>query len=75
MRPRARPTGLRRSPLVFRAAMILFFLGGLALLAVLVMFASGARNVPLWLRLTVALAPIGLLVGSFGVGRAGSSLG
>ncbi len=55
--------------------MILFFLGGLALLAVLVMFASGARNVPLWLRLTVALAPIGLLVGSFGVGRAGSSLG
>jgi uncharacterized membrane protein YhdT len=75
VRPRARPAGIRRSPLLFRVAMILFFIGGLALLAVLVTFASGTRDFPLWLWLTVALAPIGLIVGSFGVGRAGSSLG
>lgn len=75
VRTRAKPAGLRRSPLLFRAAMILFFTGGLALLVVLVTFASGARDLPLWLWLTVGLAPIGLILGSFGVGRAGTSLG
>jgi len=54
--------------------MTLFFFGGLALLAVLVMFASGTRHFPLWLWLAVALAPIGLLIGSFRVGRTGSAL-
>jgi hypothetical protein len=60
--------------MLFRMAMGLFFVGGLALLAVLVMFASGTRDFPLWLWLLVALAPVGLLVGAFGVRRAGVAL-
>lgn len=52
----------------------LFCVGGSTLLVVLVMFASGTRHFPLWLWLIVALAPIGLLIGSFGVRRAGTSL-
>lgn len=61
--------------MLFRVAMGLFFVGGLALLAVLVMFASGVRDFPLWLWLVVALAPVGLVVGSFGVRKAGLSVG
>ncbi|WP_154674342.1 hypothetical protein [Nakamurella lactea] len=75
VRPKARPAGLRRAPMVFRIAMALFCVGGSALLVVLVMFASGTRDFPLWLWLLVALAPVGLLVGAFGVRKAGLSLG
>lgn len=54
--------------------MALFCIGGSALLVVLVLFASGTRHFPLWVWLIVALAPIGLFIGSFRVRRAGTSL-
>ncbi len=54
--------------------MALFCIGGSALLVVLALFASGTRHFPLWVWLIVALAPVGLLIGSFGVRRAGTSL-
>lgn len=75
MRPSPRPRGLRRAPMTFRVAMGLFFVGGLALLAAAIMFASGARDhIPTWLYLMIALAPIGLFVGTFSIRRAGLSL-
>lgn len=74
VRPKARPANLRRAPIIFRIAMAVFCIGSVALLVVLVMFASGTRAFPLWLWLLVALAPIGLLVGAFGVRRAGLAL-
>ncbi|NNG35375.1 hypothetical protein [Nakamurella aerolata] len=75
VRPSPRPSGLRRAPLTFRIAMALFFVGGLALLAAAIMFASGAReHIPTWLYLAIALAPIGLIVGTFSIRRAGLSL-
>lgn len=47
--------------------MVCFFIGGLAVLADLILFASGARDLPLWLNLTALLAPIGLGIGLVGV--------
>ncbi|MDQ6658141.1 MAG: hypothetical protein M3Z00_07945 [Actinomycetota bacterium] len=74
VRPKSRPGNLRRSPVIFRVAMALFCIGGSALLVVLALFASGTRHFPLWVWLIVALAPVGLFIGSFGVRRAGTSL-
>lgn len=54
--------------------MVLFFVGGLALLVVLVLFASGTRDFPFWAWLIVALAPLGLLVAAFRIRRVGTSL-
>lgn len=73
-RAKPRPGNLRRSPPAFRVGMVLFFLGGLALLVVLVLFASGTRDFPFWVWLTVALAPLGLLVAAFRIRRVGTSL-
>lgn len=73
-RAKPRPDGLRRSPLPFRIGMILFFVGGLALLVVLVLFASGTRDFPVWAWLVVALAPLGLLVAAFRIRRTANSL-
>lgn len=73
-RAKPRPAGLRRSPLPFRVGMIAFCIGGLALLVVLVLFASGTRDFPLWAWLLVALAPLGLLIASFRIRRTANSL-
>ena len=63
-----RGSGLRRraSPLA-RIGMILFAAGVLAIAAIMIMFASGSHDLPLWLNLTAMLAPVGLGVGLFGV--------
>jgi hypothetical protein len=47
--------------------MILFAAGVLAIAAIMIMFASGSHDLPLWLNLTAMLAPVGLGVGLFGV--------
>jgi uncharacterized membrane protein YhdT len=46
-----------------RLAMIVFTVGVIAIAVVVILYASGVRNLPLWLELTVLLAPIGLGVG------------
>ncbi len=49
--------------------MVLFAIGLLAIVADLVLFASGSRNLPVWLNVTCMLAPVGLGVGLVGVLR------
>lgn len=71
----ARPAGLRRSPLIMRIGMVAFCIGASALLVMLVLFASGARDFALWFWLVVALAPIGLAISAFRIRRAGLSVG
>jgi hypothetical protein len=43
--------------------MVLFAVGLVAIVADLVLFVSGQRNLPLWLNLVCMLAPLGLGVG------------
>jgi len=47
--------------------MILFAIGVLAIAVIMVLFASGSHDLPLWLNLSAMLAPVGLGVGLFGV--------
>jgi len=49
-----------------KVGMTLFFVGALAILADVVLFASGKQNLPLWLNLCALLAPIGFGVGMLG---------
>ena len=60
------PDRRKSAPLV-KVGMILFFIGGLAILADVVLFASGHQDLPLWLNLSALLAPIGFGVGMVGV--------
>jgi hypothetical protein len=69
-----RPPALRRSPLVMRIGMVVFCIGASALLVMLVLFASGARDFSLWFWLVVALAPLGLGISAFRIRRAGLSV-
>ena len=55
----ARPSA---APLA-KIGMVLFALGLIAIVADLVLFVSGQRNLPLWLNLLCMLAPLGLGVG------------
>ena len=45
----------------------LFAVGVLAVVVIMVMFASGSHDLPLWLNLTAMLAPLGFAVGMVGV--------
>jgi len=47
--------------------MALFAIGVLAIVVIMVMFASGSHDLPLWLNLTAMLAPLGFAVGLAGV--------
>jgi hypothetical protein len=49
--------------------MALFAIGLLAIFADMILFASGSRNLPLWVNLTAMLAPVGLGLGLIGVVR------
>ncbi len=49
--------------------MVAFAIGGLAILADLALFASGQRNLPVWLNILCMLAPLGLGLGLIGVLR------
>ena len=60
---RSRPSS---APLA-KIGMIMFAIGVLAIATDLVLFASGSRNLPVWLNLICMLAPVGLGVGLVGV--------
>jgi hypothetical protein len=67
VRTNSRIKNRRKAAPAAKIGMICFFIGGLAILADLIIFASGNRNLPLWLNLLALLAPIGLGVGLLGV--------
>lgn len=74
--PHARPTAGGSGPAVgpsaapwARIGTVLFVIGVLAILADLVLFATGSRNLPVWLNVMCMLAPVGLGVGLVGVVR------
>jgi uncharacterized membrane protein YhdT len=52
-----------------KVGMVLFAIGLLAIVADLVLFATGSRNLPVWLNATCMLAPVGLGVALIGVLR------
>jgi hypothetical protein len=56
-----------RASLPVRIGMALFAVGVLAIVVIMVMFASGSHDLPLWLNLTAMLAPLGFVVGMAGV--------
>lgn len=46
---------------------MLFVVGLLAIGVIMVLFATGANDLPLWLNLTAMLAPVGFGIGLFGI--------
>ncbi len=52
-----------------KVGMVLFVIGLVAIAADLVLFATGSRNLPVWLNVTCMLAPVGLGVALVGVAR------
>ncbi len=46
---------------------MLFVIGLLAVGVIMVLFATGAHDLPLWLNLTAMLAPVGFGIGLFGI--------
>ncbi len=58
-----RPTG----PIAVGA--VLFVIGLVAVAVIMVLFATGAHDLPLWLNLTAMLAPVGFGVGLYGIAR------
>jgi hypothetical protein len=63
VRPLRRPANLRQAPGFAKISMAVFTVGLVAILVAVVMVASGARHLPLWLNLVILLAPIGLIAG------------
>lgn len=55
--------------------MTLFAIGLVAIVADLVLFVAGSRNLPVWLNVTCMLAPVGLGIGLIGVLREARSDG
>jgi len=49
--------------------MAVFAVGLIAIFVDMILFASGSRDLPLWLNLTAMLAPVGLGLGLLGVFR------
>ena len=52
-----------------KIGMVLFAVGLLAILTDLALFASGQRNLPVWINVLCMLAPLGLGVGLVGLVR------
>ena len=67
MRTHPRSSDRRKAAPLVKVGMMLFFIGGLAILADVALFASGSRDLPLWLNLCALLAPIGFGVSMVGV--------
>jgi len=62
----ARRRDRRRAAPLIKMAMLAFTVGLLAIVVDIILFATGSRDLPLWLNLLALLAPIG-----FGLGLAG----
>jgi uncharacterized membrane protein YhdT len=63
--PRSRER--RKAAPLAKVGMVVFFIGGLAIVADVALYASGRHDLPLWLNLCAMLAPIGFGVGMLGV--------
>jgi hypothetical protein len=48
---------------------ILFLIGLVAVAVIMVLFATGSHDLPLWLNLTAMLAPVGFGIGLYGIAR------
>ena len=59
----------RRAGAWAKVGMALFAVGLVAIVVIVVLFASGGRDLPVWLNVTAMLAPVGLGVGLLGVFR------
>lgn len=46
---------------------VLFVIGLAAIAVIMVLFATGSHDLPLWLNLTAMLAPVGFGIGLFGI--------
>ena len=66
--PVRRRSGRQTSPLA-RIGFIVFGIGLLGVAVIMVAFASGAHDLPLWLNLVAMLAPVGFGIGLIGVFR------
>lgn len=64
----ARRSSAAAAPLA-RIGFTLFGIGLLAVIVILVLFATGSENLPLWLNLVALLAPVGFGLGLLGVYR------
>jgi hypothetical protein len=62
-----RPGNLRSADALTKIAMVCFAVGTVAIFADMVLFASGSRDLPLWLNLLALLAPIGFGLGLLAV--------
>ena len=69
VRTSPRSKSRRKAAPLAKLGMALFAIGLLAIFADMILFASGSRNLPLWVNLTAMLAPVGLGLGLIGVVR------
>jgi len=69
VRTAARHKNRRRAAPLAKIGMAVFAVGLIAIFADMVLFASGSRNLPVWLNLTAMLAPVGLGLGLIAVVR------
>ena len=65
--PVSRHTGGRRPTGPIAVGAVLFVLGLIAIAVIMVLFATGSHDLPLWLNLTAMLAPIGFGIGLVGI--------
>jgi hypothetical protein len=56
----------RKAGPLYKAAMVVFTLGLLAICVDAAIFVAGSRTIPLWLHLVTVLAPLGLGLGLVG---------
>ncbi|MET3804290.1 protein-S-isoprenylcysteine O-methyltransferase Ste14 [Nakamurella sp. UYEF19] len=69
MRTAARSKASRKAAPLAKIGMIVFAIGLVAIFADMILFASGSRDLPLWINLTAMLAPVGLGLGLIAVVR------
>ena len=59
----------RQSSLLARIGFVVFGIGLLGVVVIMVLFATGSHDLPLWLNLVAMLAPVGFGIGLVGVYR------
>jgi hypothetical protein len=69
VRTAARSKSRRKAAPLAKIGMAVFAIGLIAIFADMILFASGSRDLPLWVNLTAMLAPVGLGLGLLGVVR------
>ena len=65
-RPLSRIKNRRKAGPLYKAAMVVFTVGLVAICVDAGMFVAGSRDIPWWLHLVTLLAPIGLGIGLIG---------